>query len=87
MAAEKMLEEAHIFKPAPEMQSFAERLVHIAAMEVVAGRGGAQSSKLSVLIRNTTHNTEMNGYISVYMRLKGVVPTCQRPPDVIAPVI
>ena len=44
------------------------------AMEMVAGRGGQQRSKLSGLIGNTTHNTEMYGYISVYLRLKGVVP-------------
>jgi len=44
------------------------------AMEMVAGRGGQQRSKLSGLIGNTTHNTEMYGYISVYMRLKNVVP-------------
>jgi hypothetical protein len=44
------------------------------AMEMVAGRGGQQRSKLSVLIGNTTHNTELYGYISVYMRIKGVVP-------------
>jgi hypothetical protein len=122
-AAEKMPEEAYSFKPTPEMQSFGERIAHIAnqigtcsamtgerkpsqaagktakadlvaalkasfdacdaawdsmndktAMEMVAGRGGAQRSKLSGLIGNTTHNTEMYGYISVYMRLKGVVP-------------
>ena len=44
------------------------------AMEMVAGRGGAQRSKLSMLIGNTTHNTELYGYICPYMRLKGVVP-------------
>ncbi|MEO8596892.1 MAG: DinB family protein [Candidatus Solibacter sp.] len=44
------------------------------AMEMVAGRGGQQRTKLTALIGNTTHNTEMYGYISVYMRLKGVVP-------------
>ena len=44
------------------------------AMEMVAGRGGQQRSKLSGLVGNTTHNTEMYGYISVYMRLKNVVP-------------
>ena len=44
------------------------------AMEMIAGRGGAQRSKLTALIGNTTHNTELYGYISVYMRLKGVVP-------------
>ena len=122
-AAEKMPEEAYSFKPTPEMQSFGERIAHIAnqigtcsaltgerkpsqatgktakadlvaalkasfdacdaawesmndksAMEMVAGRGGQQRAKLSVLIGNTTHNTEMYGYISVYMRLKAVVP-------------
>jgi hypothetical protein len=122
-AAEKMPEDAYSFKPTPEMQTFGERMVHIAnqigtcsgmtgerkpnpatgktakadivaglkasfdacdaawdsmndktAMEMVAGRGGQQRSKLSGLIGNTTHNTEMYGYISVYMRLKGVVP-------------
>ena len=121
-AAEKMPEEAYSFKPTPEMQSFGERIAHIAnqigtcsaltgerkpsqatgktakadivaalkasfdacdaawdslndktAMETVAGRGG-QRTKLSVLIGNTTHDVEMYGYISVYMRLKGVVP-------------
>jgi DinB superfamily len=122
-AAEKMPEEAYSFKPTPEMQSFGERIAHIAnqigtcsamtgerkpsaaagktskadlvaalkasfdacdaawdsmndktAMEMVAGRGGAQRSKLSGMIGNTTHNTELYGYISFYMRLKGVVP-------------
>jgi hypothetical protein len=122
-AAEKMPEEAYSFKPTPEVQSFGDRIAHIAnqigtcsaltgerkpsqatgktakadlvaalkasfdacdaawesmndksAMEMVAGRGGQQRAKLSVLIGNTTHNTELYGYISVYMRLKGVVP-------------
>ena len=44
------------------------------AMEMVAGRGGTQNSKLSVLIGNNMHIQEMYGYISPYMRLKGVVP-------------
>jgi hypothetical protein len=43
------------------------------AMEMIAGRGG-QRSKLGVLVNNTNHDSEMYGYISVYMRLKGVVP-------------
>ena len=122
-AAEKMPEEAYSFKPTPEMQTFGERIAHIAnqmgtcssltgerkpspaagktsksdlvaalkasfeacdaawetmnektAMEMVAGRGGQQRAKLSMLVGNTTHNTELYGYISVYMRLKGVVP-------------
>jgi hypothetical protein len=122
-AAEKMPEENYSFKPTPEMQSFGDRIAHIAgqmgncssvtgerkpnpaqgktskadivaalktsfeacdaawaslndktAMETVAGRGGVQRTKLSVLIGNTTHNTELYGYICPYMRLKGVVP-------------
>ena len=43
------------------------------AMETIAGRGG-QRTKLGTLIGNTNHDSEMYGYISVYMRLKGVVP-------------
>jgi hypothetical protein len=122
-AAEKMPEDAYSFKPTPEMETFGQRMIHIAnqigtcsgltgerkpnaaagktakadivaglktsfeacdaawdsmndktAMEMVAGRGGQQRSKITALIGNTTHNTEMYGYISVYMRLKGVVP-------------
>jgi len=122
-AAEKMPEENYSFKPTPEMQSFGDRIAHIAAqmgtcsaltgerkpnpaqgkttkadivaalktsfeacdaawagindktaLETIAGRGGAQTTKLSTLIRNTTHNTELYGYICPYMRLKGVVP-------------
>ena len=121
-AAEKMPEEAYSFKPTPDMQTFGERIAHIAnqigtcsgmtgerktnpagktakadivaalkasfdacdaawesmtndtAMEMIAGRGGQQRSKITALIGNTTHNNEMYGYISVYMRLKGVVP-------------
>src|SRR5260370_10477347 len=121
-AAEKMPEEAYSFKPTPEMQTFGERIAHIAnqigtcsamtgerkpspaagktskadlvaalkasfdacdaawdsmndksALEMIAARGG-QRSKLGVLIGNTTHDVEMYGYLSVYMRLKGVVP-------------
>ena len=43
------------------------------AVEMIAGRGG-QRSKLGVLIGNTNHDSEMYGYISVYLRLKGQVP-------------
>lgn len=126
-AAEKMPEEAYSFKPTPEVQSWAERIAHVAnqigtcssltgerkpsqatgktakadlvaalkasfdacdaawdsmndktAMEMVAGRGG-QTSKLGTLIRNTNHDSEMYGYLSVYMRLKGVVPPSSEP--------
>jgi hypothetical protein len=122
-AAEKMPEDNYGFKPTPEMQSFGERIAHVAgqigtcsgltgerkpnpaqgktskadivaalkvsfeacdaawasmndktALEMVAGRGGQQRSKLTALVGNTTHNVELYGYISPYMRLKGVVP-------------
>ena len=122
-AAEKMPEDAYSFKPTPEVQSWGQRIAHIAnqigtcsamtgerktsdannktakadlvaalkasfdacdaawdsmndktAMEMIAGRGGVQRSKLGALIGNTTHDVEMYGYLSVYMRLKGVVP-------------
>ena len=43
------------------------------AAEMVPGRGG-QRSKLGVLIGNTNHDSEMYGYLSVYLRLKGQVP-------------
>jgi len=120
-AADKMPEDAYSFKPVAEIQSFAERMNHVAgqirtcsaitgerkqpasaatkaeivaalkasfdacdaawdslndktAMEMIqAGRGG-QRSKLGVLIGNTNHDSEMYGYISVYLRLKGIVP-------------
>jgi hypothetical protein len=44
------------------------------AAEMVAGRGGQQRSKLSILIGNTTHLNESYGYICPYLRLKGIVP-------------
>ena len=126
-AADKMPEDAYSFKPSPDVQSWGERIAHVAnqigtcssltgerkpsqaagktskadlvaalkasfdacdaawdsmndktAMEMVAGRGG-QTSKLGTLIRNTNHDSEMYGYLSVYMRLKGVVPPSSEP--------
>jgi hypothetical protein len=122
-AADKMPEEAYSFKPTPELQSFGERVAHVAgqigtcsgltgerkpnqamgktakadlvaalkasfdacdaawdamddkgAMEMVAGRGGAQRPKLGMLIGNTIHIDEVYGTMTVYMRLKGIVP-------------
>jgi DinB superfamily len=122
-AAEKMPEDAYSFKPTPELQTFGQRVAHVAgqiggcsaltgerkasdansktakadlvaalkasfdacdaawdsmnehtAMEMVAGRGGAQRTKLAVLIGNTTHIDEVYGTMTVYMRLKGIVP-------------
>jgi hypothetical protein len=121
-AADKMPEDAYSFKPTPELQSFGERVAHVAgqigacsgltgerkpnqatgktakadlvaalkasfdacdaawdamddkgAMEMVAGRGG-QHPKIAVLIGNTLHIDEVYGTMTVYMRLKGVVP-------------
>jgi uncharacterized protein YukE len=43
------------------------------ASEMISGRGG-QRSKLGALIGNTNHDSELYGYLSVYMRLKGQVP-------------
>jgi len=122
-AADKMPEEAYSFKPTPELQTFGQRVAHVAgqiggcsgltgerkttdansktakadltaalkasfdacdaawdsmnaktAMEMVAGRGGTQRTKLAVLIGNTVHIDEVYGTMTVYMRLKGQVP-------------
>ncbi len=122
-AADKMPEDAYSFKPTPELQTFGQRVAHVAgqigqcsgltgerkmtdansktakadlvaalkasfdacdaawdsmndktAMETVAGRGGTQRSKLAVLIGNTLHIDEVYGTMTVYMRLKGLVP-------------
>lgn len=122
-AADKMPEDAYSFKPTPELQSFGERVAHVAgqigtcsgltgerkqnpatgktakadlvaalkasfdacdaawesmdeksAGEMVAGRGGAQRPKIAVLIGNTMHIDEVYGTMTVYMRLKGIVP-------------
>jgi hypothetical protein len=122
-AADKMQEDAYSFKPTPELQTFGQRVAHVAgqiggcsaltgerktsdanaktakvdlvaalkasfdacdaawdsinettAMEMVAGRGGTQRTKLAVLIGNTTHIDEVYGTMTVYMRLKGLVP-------------
>lgn len=121
-AADKMPEEAYSFKPTPELQTFAQRVAHVAgqigtcsamtgerkttdantktakadlvaalkasfdacdaawesmndktAMETIAGRGG-QRLRLAVLVGNTLHIDEVYGTMTVYMRLKGVVP-------------
>lgn len=51
-----------------------ESLNEKTAMEMVAGRGGTQRTKLAVLIGNTVHIDEVYGTMTVYMRLKGLVP-------------
>ena len=43
------------------------------AQAMIQGRGG-QASKLSSLYGVVAHSNEIYGYISVYMRLKGIVP-------------
>jgi len=122
-AADKMPEDAYSFKPTPELQTFGQRVAHVAgqigqcsvltgerkttdantktakadlvaalkasfdacdaawdsinektAMDMVAGRGGTQRSKLAILIGNTLHIDEVYGTMTVYMRLKGLVP-------------
>jgi hypothetical protein len=121
-AADKMPEEDYGFKPAPELQSFGERVAHMSAqirtcgavkgeqkqstaasktskvdlvaalkaafdecdaawdsitdanaLEIIdAGRG--KRSRLGTLISNTRHDNEVYGTMTVYMRLKGIVP-------------
>ena len=45
------------------------------AFETVAGRGGQKRSKLGMLIGATVvHNNEEYGYLSMYLREKGIVP-------------
>ncbi len=50
-----------------------DSLIDTAATEMIkTGRG--QRSRLGALVGNTAHDNEMYGTMSVYMRLKGVVP-------------
>ncbi len=49
-----------------------------ATKTVSAGRGGPRP-KFAVLWGVVTHSNEMYGYMSVYMRLKGVVPPSSEP--------
>ncbi len=50
-----------------------DSLTDASAMEMVKFRNG-QRSRMGALIGNTIHDNEEYGYLSVYMRLKGVVP-------------
>jgi|SwirhirootsSR2_FD_contig_41_7276105_length_620_multi_1_in_0_out_0_1 hypothetical protein len=121
--AEKMPEENYSYKPTPDVQTFAERVAHMAgqiggcsrikgeakqnpatgktskadlvaalkasfdecdaawesmndttAVEMMAGRGGAQTPKIGTLIQNNVHLNEVYGATAVYLRLKGIVP-------------
>ena len=44
---------------------------------VAAGRG--QRTRIGALYGQVTHDNEMYGYMSVYMRLKGIVPPSSEP--------
>ncbi len=48
-------------------------LTDATAVEMITTPRG-QSSRLGALVRNTIHDNEEYGYMSVYLRLKGVVP-------------
>ena len=41
---------------------------------VTMGQSGFQLSKLSLLVSMISHSNELHGYMSVYLRLKGIVP-------------
>ena len=121
-AVEKMPEEDYGFKPTPELQSFGQRVAHMAAQirtcAIVKGEqkqsdaasktskgdlvaalkaaleecdaawesltdanateiidsGRGKRSRLGALISNTRHDNEVYGTMTVYMRLKGIVP-------------
>ena len=132
--AEKMPEENYSFKPVPELQSFSQRVAHIAganlsvcqgllggqaprpaaaaskpeliallqqssaacdsvfdslsdaaALEKVSSRLGGPfppeqtRTKLATLNNMVRHSNEMYGYMSVYLRLKGIVPPSSAP--------
>ena len=50
-----------------------ESLTDANASEVIKTPRG-QRTRLGALIGNTTHDSEQYGIMSVYMRLKGIVP-------------
>jgi hypothetical protein len=50
-----------------------DSLTDATAAEMIKTARG-QRSKLGALVGNTTHDNEEYGYMSVYLRLKGVVP-------------
>ena len=121
-AAEKMPEQNYGFQPTPDVQSFGQRVAHMAAQIRVCGlvkgeqkqpaaasntskaelvaalkaafeecdaawdsvtdanafesidAGRGKRSRLGVLIGNTRHDNEVYGTMTVYLRLKGLVP-------------
>ena len=134
--AEKMPDEGYAFRPVPEIESFGQRLAHIAranlfvcqgvmGMEGTLGRGPATATKTELIVQlkessaacdkafasvtdagalekinarfggpfppektrtklatlnnMVRHSNEMYGYMSVYLRLKGIVPPSSAP--------
>jgi len=55
-----------------------ESLTDANAGEMIKTARG-QRTKLGALVGNTTHSNEEYGYLSVYLRLKGVVPPSSEP--------
>ncbi len=45
-----------------------------ANLSETAGQGRMAGTKFGMLIRNVVHDNEEYGYLSVYLRLKGIVP-------------
>jgi hypothetical protein len=43
------------------------------------GQSTRERSKLGLLFGMTSHSNEMYGYMSVYLRLKGIVPPSSEP--------
>lgn len=128
-AAEKMPEDQYGFKATPELQTFGQRIAHIAdsnmstcsslkgarksvdarsktskadlvaalkesfdecdsvidsltdaeATAMVTGGRGGPRSRLASLYGVVAHDNELYGYISVYLRLKGIVPPSSEP--------
>jgi hypothetical protein len=56
-----------------------ESMTDATAMQMIAGRGGQQRTKIGNLINNRVHSEEEYGYMAVYMRLKNVVPPSSEP--------
>lgn len=55
-----------------------DALTDAKAVEMIQ-MGQRQSTRLTTLIRTVSHSNEEYGYMSVYMRLKGIVPPSSEP--------
>ena len=51
-----------------------------ANMSEAVGQGRMAGTRLGMLVRNAIHDNEEYGYISVYLRLKGIVPPSSEAP-------